>query len=223
MALSYELVHLSDPHFNTGLTQIRYRVAGVFLGLFAMWAIFDRLWSHAASPLMTHMFDETLDLVAQLPVRGRFESAAMVTKLRNVINRNFDQVRNLSDAVLLEFRRERERDLTARRRVRSWQPLVRIIFMLRIALLRRGLIDEAGTDDPRVADAIATSSRVLEKIRGMETSTSPDPELVAATVAIPQAFANDPPAVRIAASLATVSAYLREHALLDLTSTDGMG
>jgi hypothetical protein len=58
-------------------------------------------------------------------------------------------------------------DLTARSRIRSWQPLVRIIFMLRVAILRRGLIEDTGVYDPRVAEAIAVSSRVFQEIRGM--------------------------------------------------------
>jgi multidrug resistance protein MdtO len=91
--------------------------------------------------------------------------------------------------------------------------------MLRLAILRRGLIEDTGVDDPRVAEAIAVSSRVLQEIRGMtivDVSRTPDPALAALVVPIPQAGANDPPIVRIAVSLATLSACLREDVLLDL-------
>jgi hypothetical protein len=47
---------------------------------------------------------------------------------------------------------------------------------------------------------------------------SDDPPLAARVVPIPQAGANEPPIVRIAVSLATLSAYLREDVLLDLNS-----
>jgi len=221
MALSYELVHLSDPRYNVALTQVRDRVFGIFLGLIAMCLIFDRLWTRPAAPTMTHLFDETLELIAELPARGRLELADSVTRQRDMIDRNFDKIRDLADAVLLEFRRDREYDLTARSRIRSWQPLVRIIFMLRLAILRRGLIEDTGVDDPRVAEAIAVSSRVLQEIRGMtivDVSRTPDPPLAARVVPIPQAGANEPPIVRIAVSLATLSAYLREDVLLDLNS-----
>jgi multidrug resistance protein MdtO len=186
-----------------------------------MWLIFDRLWTRPAAPTMTHLFDETLELIAELPARGSLELAASVTRQRDTIDRNFDKIRDLADAVLLEFRREREYDLRARSRIRSWQPLVRIIFMLRLAILRRGLIEDTGADDPRVAEAITVSSRVLREVRGMtivDVSRTPDPPLAACVVPIPHAGVNEHPIVRIAISLATLSAYLREDVLLDLIS-----
>jgi hypothetical protein len=186
-----------------------------------MWLIFDRLWTRPAAPTMTHLFDETLELIAELPTCGSLELAASVTRQRDTIDRNFDKIRDLADAVLLEFRREREYDLTASSRIRSWQPLTRIIFMLRIAILRRGLIEETGADDPRVAEAIAVSSRVLREVRGMSTvdvSRMPDPPLAAFVVPILHAGVNELPIVRIAVSLATLSAYLREDVLLDIFS-----
>jgi multidrug resistance protein MdtO len=222
MALAYESVHLTDPHYNVGLTQVRDRVFGIFLGLVAMWLIFDQLWSRPAAPTMTQLFDETLDLITELPARGSLEAVSAVTRLRETIDSNFDKVRDLADAVLLEFRRERELDLTSRRRVRSWLPLIRSIFMLRLAILRRGMVGEAGVDDPRVAEAVATSTSVLKEIRGMTTvdvSKTPDSPLAARVVPIPQTSANEPAVIRIAASLATVSAYLREDVLLDLLGT----
>ncbi|HEY2472926.1 MAG TPA: FUSC family protein [Terracidiphilus sp.] len=221
MALSYELVHLSDPRYNVGLTQVRDRVFGIFLGLIAMWLIFDRLWTRPAAPTMTLLFDETLELIAELPACGSLELAASVTRQRDTIDRNFDKTRDLADAVLLEFRRERESDLTARSRIRSWQPLIRTIFMLRIAILRRSLIEETGANDPRVAEAIAVSSRVLREVRGMTTvdvSRTPDLPLADCVVPIPHAVVNEHPIVRIAISLATLTAYLREDVLLDLFS-----
>jgi multidrug resistance protein MdtO len=220
MALSYELVHLTDPHYNVGLTQVRDRVFGIFLGLIAMWVIFDRLWSRPAAPTMTELFDETLDRITELPARGSVEAAPAVTRLRETIDNNFDKIRDLADAVLLEFRRERELDLVSRHRVRSWIPLIRSIFMLRVAILRRGLVGEAGVEDPRVAEAIATSTSVLKEIRGLATvSKTPEPPLAARVVPIPQASANEPPVIKIAAALVTVSAYLRENVLLDLRVT----
>jgi multidrug resistance protein MdtO len=148
------------------------------------------------------------------------ELAATVSRQRDTIDRNFDKIRDLADAVLLEFGRDREYDLTARSRIRSWQPLVRIIFMLRLAILRRGLIEDNGVDDPRVAEAIVASSRVLQEIRGMTTVDvfrTPDPPLAARVVPIPHAGTNEPPVIQIAVSLATLSAYLREDVLLDIT------
>jgi hypothetical protein len=50
----------------------------------------------------------------------------------------------------------------------------------------------------------------------VDVSRMPDPPLAARVVPILQVGANEPPIVRIAASLATLSAYLREDVLLDL-------
>ena len=52
----------------------------------------------------------------------------------------------------------------------------------------------------------------------VDVSRTPDPPLATCVVPIPHAGVNEHPIVRIAISLATLSAYLREDVLLDLFS-----
>jgi multidrug resistance protein MdtO len=54
--------------------------------------------------------------------------------LRETINSNFDKVRGLADAVLLEFGSCREQDLISRKRIRDLQPNLRMIFITRLVL-----------------------------------------------------------------------------------------
>jgi hypothetical protein len=54
----------------------------------------------------------------------------------------------------------------------------------------------------------------------IDMARTPNPPLAARVVPIPQAGANEPSIVRIAVSLATLSAYLREDVLLDLIFYD---
>jgi multidrug resistance protein MdtO len=224
MALAYETVHLTDPYYNVGLTQVRDRVFGVMLGLFAMWAIYDQLWSKPASVAMTELFDETLHMVATFPAQAQPGAAESNASLRNKINQNFEQIRDAASAAVLEFRRSRRQDLAARRRIRAWQPLVRTIFMLRLSLLRYSRIGDPHVQDARVVQAVEASTRVLEEIRGMTKAATSSPEyhrVSTAEVAIPTAEADAPPAIKIAVSLATVSAYLREDVLLDVVADEG--
>jgi multidrug resistance protein MdtO len=45
-------------------------------------------------------------------------------------------VRNLADAVLFEFGSSRQQDLALRDRIRHWQPHLRALFLIRVALLK---------------------------------------------------------------------------------------
>ncbi len=54
--------------------------------------------------------------------------------LRETINANLDKVSAQADGVLFEFGPSRERDLQLRTYVRRWQPQLRALFLMRIAL-----------------------------------------------------------------------------------------
>ena len=82
-------------------------MVGVLLGLFAMWLIFDQLWSRPAAVEMKQAFIANLRLLAQLarePDLGdRKDAIRRIYALGQTINANFDKVRNLGDAVIFEF------------------------------------------------------------------------------------------------------------------------
>ena len=145
LALAFYLVHLQAYKFETSLSIARDRVVGVLLGLFAMWLIFDQLWGHPAAADMKKTFIANLRLLAQLarePDLGdRQDTIRRIYALGQTINTNFDQVRDLGDAVIFEFGPTRAADLSLRDRMRQWQSKLRALFLTRGAMLRYRLAD----------------------------------------------------------------------------------
>jgi multidrug resistance protein MdtO len=138
IAVAFYLINLSEFRAQTSLELGRDRVLGILLGLFMMWLTFDRLWGAPAVIEMKRVFVSTLRLLAQFarePVskdlRVAFERSY---SLRETINKNFDSVRAFGDSVLLEFGPSRQQDLAWRSRIVQWQPQLRAVFLLRIAL-----------------------------------------------------------------------------------------
>lgn len=145
LALAFYLVHLQSYRFETSLSIARDRVVGVLVGLFAMWLIFDQLWGRPAVADMKATFIANLRLLAQLarePDLGdRKDAIRRVYALGQTINGNFDQVRNLGDAVIFEFGPSRATNLALRDRIRQWQSKLRALFLIRGAMLRYRLAD----------------------------------------------------------------------------------
>jgi multidrug resistance protein MdtO len=140
MAIAFYLINLQEFKFQTSLAVTRDRVAGVFLGLLAMWCIFDQLWAAPAAIEMQRTFVSALRLMAKLmraPVAGEPAAATEeVYSLRETIDTNFEKLRQQADGVMLEFGRERERNLELRARLLRWQLQLRIIFLVRTTLVK---------------------------------------------------------------------------------------
>jgi multidrug resistance protein MdtO len=66
VAVAFCLINLQEFKTQTSLAVARDRVAGILLGLFVMWLVFDRLWSVPAGVEMKSAFISTLRLLAQL-------------------------------------------------------------------------------------------------------------------------------------------------------------
>jgi multidrug resistance protein MdtO len=145
IAVAFYLIHLQSFRFETSLSIARDRVVGVLVGLFAMWLIFDQLWGHPASADMKETFIANLQLLAQLarePDLGdRKDALRRIYALGQTINANFDQVRNLGDAVIFEFGLSRAQNLIVRDRIRQSQSKLRALFLIRGAMLRYRLAD----------------------------------------------------------------------------------
>ena len=145
LALAFYLVHLQSYKFETSLSIARDRVVGVLVGLFAMWLIFDQLWGHPAAADMKATFIANLRLLAQLArepdLGGHSGAIRRIYALGQTINSNFDQIRNLGDAVILEFGPSRAANLSLRDRIRQWQSKLRALFLIRGAMLRYRLAD----------------------------------------------------------------------------------
>jgi multidrug resistance protein MdtO len=137
VALAFYLINLNEFKMQTSLAVARDRVAGVLLGLFVMWLIFDQLWSAPASVQMRKTFISNLRLIAQFarePASKDLNTAITHSlALRETISTNLDKVRSLADGVLFEFGPSREENLALRDRIRQWQLNLRILFILKIA------------------------------------------------------------------------------------------
>jgi multidrug resistance protein MdtO len=140
LAVAFYLINLQEFKIQISLSVARDRVAGILLGLFMMWLVFDQLWGVAAGVEMKKTFISIFRLLAQLarePVSRDIRVAIERSySLRETINTTFNKVRSLGDGVLFEFGPSRRQDLVLRDRIRKWQPQLRMLFITRIALLK---------------------------------------------------------------------------------------
>ena len=213
VALAYYLINLQEFKIQTSLAVARDRVAGVLLGLFMMWLVFDRLWSTPAGVEMKRRFILTFRLLAQLarePVSTDIQATtARSYALRESIDNEFNQVRALADGVLFEFGPSRQQDLAMRGHIRRWQPHLRTLFMMRIASLKYRFqvpgfeLPEAirlaqQTYDDRSAQML---EEMAERIEGGVPQTDPAPEdafeLLENTIKACYEESHQPPAAHI--------------------------
>jgi len=140
IAVAFYFVHLQEFAFQRSLAVARDRVVGIMLGLFMMWLIFDQLWGARAALEMKRIFVSNLRSLAQLarePLPGERKLAIDRSyALRETINAQFDQARSVADGVLFEFGPSRQQDLALREHLRRWQPQLRTLFLIRMALLK---------------------------------------------------------------------------------------
>lgn len=140
IALAFYLINLQEFKFQTSLSVARDRVAGILLGLIAMWLVFDQLWGAPAAVAMKRAFITTVRLLAQLfrePISSDHAVAVQQSyALRESIGVSLNRLREQADAVMLEFGSARERDLALRAQLFQWQLRLRSVFVARIALLK---------------------------------------------------------------------------------------
>ena len=136
-AFAYNFVNLQEFTIQTSLTPARDRIAGILLGLFMMWLVFDRLWGAPAAVAMKMRLTSTLRLMAQFarePVSENLRTAIERSySLRDEIEKGFENVRAVADHVLFEFGPSRERNLALRDQLRQWQPQFRVLSVLNIS------------------------------------------------------------------------------------------
>jgi len=180
IAVAFYLINLQEYKFQTSLAVARDRVAGIFLGLVAMWVIFDQLWGASALVAMQRSFVSTLRLLAKLMTPISKVSGATIEevyRLRETISTNFEELREQGDAVIFEFGGSRERNLASRSHLLRWQLQLRIIFVTRIALLRyllrlpgfeipEPLLRAQGIADGQLAERLERlADRISDKVR----------------------------------------------------------
>ncbi len=139
MALAFFLVHLRGPSPQTNLAIARDNIMGIFLGLIVMWLVFDQLGSKPAAVVMRELFATNLKLMAELatPWPGNQRTdLGKVRALRDKVSQNFSAVNAQADAVLFELGRSRAASLKVRNLLLGWQPRLRSIFLVQVALLQ---------------------------------------------------------------------------------------
>jgi multidrug resistance protein MdtO len=139
IAVAFYLINLQEYKFQTSLAVARDRVAGILLGLVAMWVIFDQLWGASALVAMQRSFVSALRLLAKLMMPVSKASGATIEeayRLSETLSTTFEELRQQADGLMLEFGNNRGRNLAARSHFLRWQLQLRIIFVTRIALLR---------------------------------------------------------------------------------------
>ena len=177
-AVAFYLMNLQEFKFQASLEIGWDRVAGIMLGLFAMWFVFDQLWGAPAAIAMKRTFIASLRLLARLfrePSTG--DQAAAIEQsyaLRETIGASLDRFREQADAVMLEFGHARERDVALRAQLLQWQLRLRMVFVARIALLKYRL-RLPGFELPELIEAAqqefdrslaATLERMADRLEG---------------------------------------------------------
>jgi len=182
VALAFYLVNVEEFKFRTSLAVARDRVAGILLGLFMMWLVFDRLWGARAAERLRKTFILNLRLFAQYarePASNDLKAALVRSLvLRETINTNLDKASALADGVLFEFGPSRRRDLELRDRIQRWQPQLRTLFVMRTASMKYRLelpgfeLPESVLVQQQIYDE--HSARVLEAVADLlERNTLP--------------------------------------------------
>jgi len=138
IALAFYLINLEEFAVRTSLAVARDRVVGILLGLIMMWLVFDQLGGASAIVNMKKAFISAIRLLAQFarePLSSDYQLAIDRSySLREQINQGFDSVRAAADGVLFEFGPSRNQDLAWRSKIKEWQPQLRSLFLIRIAL-----------------------------------------------------------------------------------------
>jgi multidrug resistance protein MdtO len=163
-ALAFYLIQLRGPSPQTNLAIARDNVMGILLGLVMMWLVFETLGSKPAVQVMRELFAENLGAMAQLAnswPEGRQADLQRIRTLREKISQNFAAVNSQADAVLFEVGRSRDRSLALRERLLNWQPRLRAIFLLEVALLQYRLQIEHRKLPPPILSASMWFDREL--------------------------------------------------------------
>ena len=164
IALAFYLIQLRGPFAQTNLAIARDNIMGILLGLVVMWLVFDQLGSKPAVQVMRELFAENLRLMAKLArpwPGGRPADLKQIRTVRDKISQNFSNVNSQADAVLFEVGASRARSLKLRARLHNWQPKLRSLFLLEIAILQHRLQVEPDQLPPTIVQASDQFDREL--------------------------------------------------------------
>jgi multidrug resistance protein MdtO len=178
IAFAFDLVQLRTFGPAVLLTPARDNVAGIMLGLFAMWIFFDQAQSGTAAAAMQATFLRTIRLISSyMQVKPQASKSAYLKKVRaqrDVINETFSQVRILADAVLFEFNAGRETALKWRAAIHIWQPELRTFFLMQITLAHMRMNTPDGKLSPLAEELQAANIKALNDLASLIDTSMPD-------------------------------------------------
>jgi multidrug resistance protein MdtO len=144
---------------------------GIMLGLVIMWLVFETLGSKPAVQVMRELFGENLHLMAELArpwPQGKPADLRKIRTLRDKISQNFLGVNSQADAVLFEIGRSRDQSLAVRARLRGWQPQLRSLFLMQVALMQyRMQISPLDLPAPILRASVRFDSEVCALLEGI--------------------------------------------------------
>lgn len=183
VAFAFDLVHLRAFGPQVQLVPARDNIAGILLGLLAMWLIFDQWDARRSSDAMRQTFVGGMrQIVTLMRTRtvgsgSKRELLANIRTQRDAINATFTQVRTLADSVLLEFSSDRVKALAIRRHVRVWTPELRAFFLLQVTLSHVRLASPDGRLTPFAETVEDQNAGRLELLADYLEKGSPRPDL----------------------------------------------
>ena len=143
LAQAFYLINVEGFTIQTSLSVARNRVVGIMLGLLVMWIVFDRIWAKPAAQEMIEVFTSNLRLIANLTkdsITGDPDTDIRRIRLRrSTIAANFQTVNAQADGIPFEFGSKRARHMLARSYIRRWQPSLRTLYLMELALLQHRL------------------------------------------------------------------------------------
>jgi multidrug resistance protein MdtO len=218
MALAFYFIQLRGPFPQTNLAIARDNVMGILLGLVMMWLAFETFGTKPAVQVMRELFAQNLQLMAQLAKpwpQGKPADIEKISNLRSKISQNFAAVNSQADAVLFEVGRSRAQSLAARERLLNWQPQLRSLFLMEIALLQYrlqvspkdlspGIVRAATRLDDDVCRLMEEMARAFRRQERSSQAVDAQPAYAELERAIDEGYGGQPP-LRARAVLAILS------------------
>ena len=218
MALAFYFIQLRGPFPQTNLAIARDNVMGILLGLVMMWLAFETFGTKPAVQVIRELFAQNLQLMAQLAKpwpQGKPADIEKISNLRSKISQNFAAVNSQADAVLFEVGRSRAQSLAARERLLNWQPQLRSLFLMEIALLQYrlqvspkdlspGIVRAATRLDDDVCRLMEEMARAFRRQERSSQAVDAQPAYAELERAIDEGYGGQPP-LRARAVLAILS------------------
>jgi multidrug resistance protein MdtO len=185
-AFAFYITQLRTFGPQTSLSVARDDVAGILLGLGAMWLCFDRIWVKDTAAYVMGLFIDNLRRMADFSkqiasCRDVPEAIDTARSERNIINARFDLIRNENDALIFEFGTNWQRKVKLRNQIRAWQPPLRTYFLLEISLMHYRLQEPERKLPDQEEQCIQASKELLHRLAdwketSLKGSTAEPPE-----------------------------------------------